>query len=82
MEDEKIVKLNKLEEKYKIGKIQLSDLVNGAYNLGIEKAESLVKKSNDIHNVIDCFCDTDNYTKHITNSGFVIYKCNTCGGCV
>ena len=32
--------------------------------------------------VIDCECDTDNYSKHETKSGIIIYKCKTCGGCL
>ena len=44
-------------------------------------AEGIVKLFS-IPDVIDCECDSDNYTKHETKSGIVIYKCHTCGGCL
>jgi len=53
-----------------------------AYTEGFKKAIELVSSSNVIPDVIDCECDTDNYTKHKTKSGIVIYKCHTCGGCL
>ena len=35
-----------------------------------------------IPHVVNCECDTDNYTKIVTKSGIVVYKCHTCGGCI
>jgi hypothetical protein len=41
-----------------------------------------VKNSVVLGGVIDCECDTDNYSKYETKSGIIIYKCKTCGGCL
>jgi predicted RNA-binding protein with RPS1 domain len=53
MIDENIEKLNRIEEKYKVGKIDLEDLVNGCYNIGLDAAKKVVKESDSLPCVSD-----------------------------
>lgn len=47
----------------------------------IKYAES-VKSNSVLGGVINCDCGTDNYTKHESTNGIIIYKCKDCGGCL
>ena len=44
--------------------------------------ESQAKNNESLHDVINCDCETDNYTKRESTSGIIIYKCKDCGGCL
>lgn len=54
MEEEFIEKLNRIEEKYKVGKLQLHDLISMAYSIGIVAEQArLVKESDSLPCVSD-----------------------------
>ena len=49
----------------------------------IDLVKEIQAKNNELlHDVINCDCETDNYTKHESTNGIIIYKCKDCGGCL
>lgn len=73
MIDENIERLNKIEEKYKTGKIDLEDLVNGCYNIGLDAAKKAVKESD----YLPCVSDSSPQIHLIDADGDIIESLNT-----
>jgi len=67
MIDENIERLNKIEEKYKTGKIDIDDLVNGCYNIGLDAAKKVVKESDSL----PCISD---FAESLLKQGYDLYE--------
>lgn len=65
-----------------------ANLKNGEFVRGVKNeyykdvARAIVSKNESLYDVINCDCETDNYTKHESTNGIIIYKCKDCGGCL